>query len=125
MKKISPKILLVEDDPWLAELEAQILVEAGYEVTHAPHAPSAMVKIDDIEPDVMILDVLLTGSTAFALLHELQTYHDTSELPIILCTNMADSLDIDKLRPYGVRRIIDKTTMQPSDIVAAVRSVLT
>ncbi len=118
------KILLVEDDPWLAELEVQTLSKAGFEVAHSPHAPSAIVAIDDVQPDVIILDVLLTGTTAFALLHELQSYDDTGKVPIILCTNMAESLKLDDLKAYGVRRIVDKTTMLPADLVAAVKAVL-
>ena len=117
-------VLLVEDDPWLAELEADVLTQAGFEVTLSPHAPSAIAKIDAQQPDVIILDVLLTGSTAFALLHELQSYADTKEVPVILCTNMAESLKIEDLRLYGVQRIIDKSTMQLDDLPAAIRSVL-
>lgn len=118
------RVLLVEDDPWLAELEVSLLEEAGYEVIHAPHAPSAIAKIDEKQPEVIILDVLLTGSTAFALLHELQSYSDTKVVPIILCTNMAESLKLEDLTAYGVRRMIDKSTMHPDDLVAAIRSVL-
>jgi len=118
------KILLVEDDPWLAELEVRTLSAAGFEVAHSPHALSAIVAIDDIKPDVVILDVLLTGTTAFALLHELQSYEDTGKLPIILCTNMAESLKLEDMKSYGVRRIVDKSTMKLDDLVAAVRSVI-
>ncbi|MDB5162226.1 MAG: response regulator BaeR [Candidatus Saccharibacteria bacterium] len=118
------KILLVEDDPWLAELEVKTLENAGFEVTHAPHAPSAIVKLDEVKPDVMILDVLLTGSTAFALLHEMQSYDDSGALPIILCTNMAESIDLEDVKSYGVRRIVDKSTMVPADLIAAVKAVL-
>lgn len=119
-----PKILLVEDDPWLAELEVTTLEKAGFDVTHAPHAPSAIVKLDEVKPDVMVLDVLLTGSTAFALLHEMQSYDDSGSLPIILCTNMAETIELEDVKSYGVRRIVDKSTMVPSDLVVAVRSVL-
>ena len=117
-------VLLVEDDPWLAELEVGVLQNAGYKVAHSPHAPSAIVAIDEVHPDVIVLDVLLTGSTAFALLHELQSYGDTGAVPIILCTNMAESLKLEDLKMYGVRRIVDKTTMQLDDLPAAIRSVL-
>lgn len=117
-------VLLIEDDAWLAEVEASVLKQAGYEVVHAPHAPAAIVAVDEVHPDVIVLDVLLGGSTAFALLHELQSYNDTGSLPIVLCTNMADSLQLKELESYGVRRIIDKTVMHPDDLVAAVRSVL-
>jgi len=124
MTAAAQHVLLVEDDPWLAELEAGVLTQAGYEVTHAPHAPSAIAKIDEKQPDIIILDVLLTGSTAFALLHELQSYGDTKNVPIILCTNMAENLKLEDLKNYGVRRIVDKTTMQLDDLPAAIRSVL-
>ena len=123
MKKVTT-ILLVEDDPWLAELEAKTLQDAGYKVSLSPHAPSAIAAIDEVHPDIIVLDVLLTGSTAFALLHELQSYGDTGEIPVILCTNMAESLHLEDLQRYGVRRIVDKTTMHPDDLVAAVKAVL-
>ncbi|MFZ1301570.1 MAG: response regulator [Candidatus Microsaccharimonas sp.] len=118
------KVLLVEDDAWLAELEAGVLVAAGYQVEVAPHAPAAIDLVDSFHPEVIVLDVLLAGSTAFALLNELQSYSDTGMVPVILCTNIADQFDAHKLKEYGVKRVVDKTTMHPDDLVAAVRSVL-
>ncbi len=128
MKKVphaaSVKVLLVEDDHWLAELAMGVLAEAGYSVSHAPHALAAIDLVDTTQPDVIILDVLLGGSTAFALLHELQSYTDTRRVPVVLCTNLAEQFNTKQLEAYGVRRIIDKTTMHPSDLVAAVKAVL-
>lgn len=117
------KVLLVEDDIWLAELEVSVLKKAGYEVASAPHAPAAIELVDSFKPDVIVLDVLLAGSTAFALLHELQSYDDTVKIPVVLCTNLADQFDKNKLDMYGIKRVVDKTTMHPSDIVAAVKAV--
>ena len=117
-------ILLVEDDAWLAALQAETLTAAGYHVTTAPHATAAIACVDESVPAVIVVDMLLTGTTALALLHELQSHTDTAKVPVILCTNLADGLQLDELAPYGVRRIVDKTTMQPDDIVAAVKSVL-
>ncbi len=118
------KVLLVEDDIWLADLEADVIEDAGFEVQIALHAPAAIDRVDSFQPDVIVLDVLLAGSTAFALLNELQSYSDTSIVPIILCTNLADQFDPSKLKEYGVKRVVDKTTMQIDDLVAAIRSVL-
>jgi DNA-binding response OmpR family regulator len=122
MKK--PNILIVEDEVWLAEQHARVIKKAGYEPTISPHALSAIAAIDDIHPEAIILDVLLTGSTAFAFLHELQSYTDTADIPIILCTNIASDIDMKDLKSYGVRRVLDKTTMEPDDLVTALRSVL-
>jgi CheY-like chemotaxis protein len=119
-----PSVLIVEDDRWQAEQHERVLNRAGYETTVALHALAAIEAIDDIHPDVIVLDVLLVGNTAFTLLHELQTYSDTGNIPVIMCTNLGSDLSIDDLRPYGVRRVLDKTTMVPNDLIAAVQSVL-
>lgn len=117
-------ILIVEDDKWFAEQHARVLSKAGFKTFISQHALAAIQAVDDIHPDAIVLDVLLTGSTAFALLHELQSYGDTGKIPIILCTNLASEMSLDDLKPYGVKKILDKATMKPDDVAAAVRSVL-
>lgn len=119
-----PVILIVDDDIWLAEHCAETLKSAGYETHHVQHALAAIDQIDTLKPSALIVDILLPGATGFSLLHELQSYRDTAALPVIVCSGVAGSMKLEELEPYGVRRILDKTTMKPDDIVAAVRSVL-
>lgn len=118
------QVLLVEDDAWLADMEQAVLSEAGYEVVVAPHALGAIDFIDTSVPDVIILDVLLAGSTAFSLLNELQSHADTHAIPVVLCTNLAEQFTSSQLRSYGVKRVVNKTTMHPHDLVAAVKAVV-
>lgn len=118
------RVLLVEDDAWLAEMEVKVLRSAGYEVQRASHAVAAIECIDESVPDVIILDVLLTGSTAFTFLNELQSHPDTAALPVVLCTNIAEQFSSSQLKAYGVKRVVDKTTMHPDDLVVAVRAVV-
>jgi CheY-like chemotaxis protein len=117
-------VLIVEDDKWLAEQYERVLRKEGYKVTISLHAQAAIEAIDKILPDAIIMDVLLTGSTAFTLLHELQSYSDTGEIPVILCTNLATELSLDDVKPYGVRQLLDKTTMLPDDLITTLKSVL-
>lgn len=117
------KVLLIEDDAWLLDIESRALKKAGFEVESAPHAIAAMDSIDSRTPDVIISDVLLMGSTAFSLLNELQSHVDTKDIPVILCTNIAEQFDDAQLKAYGVKRVVNKTTMHPSDIVTAVKAV--
>lgn len=118
------RVLLVEDDAWLAEMEQAVLAQAGYEVVVASHALAAIELIDASVPDVIILDVLLAGSTAFSLLNELQSHGDTHQVPIILCTNLAEQFSSSHLKEYGVKRVVNKTTMHPQDLVVAVRALV-
>lgn len=117
-------VLVIEDDVWLAELFERTLGASDFLTRSVPNGHVAMELIDEIPPKAIVLDVLLTGGTAMTLLHELQSYTDTADIPVILCTNLASQIDIKMVAPYGVRRILDKTTMQPDDIVTAVRSAL-
>ena len=85
---------------------------------------AAIELVDTFMPDVIILDVLLAGSTGFAFLNELQSHGDTKEIPVVLCTNLAEQFNDTQLGAYGVRRVVDKSTMHPSDLVVAVKAVL-
>ena len=121
---MTERIVVVEDDAWLAEHYLRILRRAGYETYHATHAVHAIDIIDDVRPHAILLDVLLTGTTALALLHELRSHADLSDIPIVLATNLADQLSLDDVASYGVKRIVDKATMHPDDIVAALRGAM-
>lgn len=120
----TPYILVVEDDIWLAEQHLRTLQAAGLRGEHVAHALAAIDAIDVVRPDVLVLDVLLAGPNAFTLLHELQSHADLAGIPVILCTNSADQLPPEDMGAYGVRQILDKATMHPSDLITAVRRVL-
>ncbi len=117
-------ILIIEDDQWLAQQQKAILEKAGYHTSISPHAPAAIDMIDLLKPDCIVLDILLPGATGFTLLHELQSYADTGTIPIILCSSLTPDIKKEDVAQYGVKRLLDKTTMTPDDLVTAVRSVL-
>jgi len=121
---MNERVVVVEDDVWLAEHYMRVLRREGYEVYYAPHALGAITVIDQAQPHVLLLDVLLTGTTALALLHELQSHPDLAAIPVVLATNLADQIDIEDVKSYGVKRILDKATMHPEDIAAAVRGAI-
>lgn len=117
-------VLIVEDDAIFSAYLQEVLEAAGFGVTQCRHAIDAIEAIDNNKPDVIFLDLLLPATTGLALLHELQTYDDTSAIPVILCTSLADVVPADSIRSYGVNHVLDKTTMKPDDIVAAVKRVV-
>lgn len=120
----TPYVLIVEDDDWLAEQHVRTLAGAGIRAEFVPHALAAIDAIDNGIPDALVLDVLLAGPNAFTLLHELQSHADLASIPVILCTNSADQLADEDIAAYGVRRVLDKATMHPNDLVTAIKKVL-
>lgn len=114
-------IELIEDDVLLARQFVAALERENYAVHYSRYGDEAMAAIDQNLPDVIILDILLPSTTGFTLLHELQSYDDTRSIPVILCTSVA--VEIKEVAAYGVRRIIDKTTMHSGDLIAAIKAV--
>lgn len=119
-----PYVLIVEDDDWLAEQYIRTLSEVGIRGDSVPHALAAIDSIDTVQPDVLVLDLLLAGPNAFTLLHELRSHADLATIPVILCTTSADQIADEDIEVYGVRQVLDKTRMIPGDLIAAVKKVL-
>lgn len=117
-------LLIIEDDAWLAAQQKKLLEKEGYAVHISPHAFAAIDAVDSLRPDCIIIDILLPGTTGFTLLHELQSYTDTGAIPIIICSSLTPEFTKEDVAQYGVKRLLDKATMTPTDILAAVRSVL-
>jgi DNA-binding response OmpR family regulator len=59
-----PRILIIEDDPDMAEAIRMPLESNGYEVAHAPTGEEGLQKVKEIEPDLIILDVMMETTTA-------------------------------------------------------------
>ncbi|MFZ2275532.1 MAG: response regulator [Candidatus Nanogingivalis sp.] len=117
------RILIVEDNRILAENFARIL-RSDFEISHADSAGSAISQIDNSFPDVILLDILLSGHSAFALLNELQSYVDTAKIPVVICSDLTENLDENSLKKYQVKSILDKSKISPKELREICRKVV-
>lgn len=112
------KILIVEDDELIAELERDYLEVNGFETEIAFDGPSGEKKAKTERYDAILLDVMLPGKTGFEVCRELRR---TLRLPIIMVT--AKKEDIDKIRGLGLGA--DDYLVKPfspAELVARVKS---
>ncbi len=77
-------ILVVEDDPRLRALLQRYLGENGFRVTAAEHAAEAREKLRFLQPDIMVLDVMMPGESGLSLTESLR--REKHEVPILLLT---------------------------------------
>lgn len=119
------KILLIEDDRWLAESYIKVLKRAGYDLLYAQSSQEAIGLVESQIPDVLLVDVLLDTNTIFPLLHEMQSYDDTRRIPVIVCSGLNHALmDETKLHSYGVVRVLDKQTITPEVLSLTIKEVV-
>ena len=105
-------IFIIDDDEIMAECVARA---AGGTVKIFGNAIEAMNAIADGElPDLIFLDILLTGPDGFTFLNETISYKDTVEIPVVIVS----SLDFGErdLSTYGVVGVLNKDKMRPDDV---------
>jgi DNA-binding NtrC family response regulator len=83
------RILVVDDDPAIATLLAEILTDEGYTVRLAYNGPGALSVIAAQVPDLVLIDLLMPGMSGLELLHAVRA-RGHADLPVILVTAAAD-----------------------------------
>ena len=69
----SPRILIVDDDFEIAEPVKFALQKLGYEVTHVPDGNQGVTAISTVNPDLMVLDMMMPGRSGFLVLEHLRS----------------------------------------------------
>ena len=117
------RILIVEDEPSIAELIAINLTHAGYEVEKAIQTDLALAAMKDRLPSLVILDWMLPGKSGVQFAKELRAQERTRGLPILMLT--AKSEEVDKVLGLdsGADDYVTKP-FSPKELVARVRALL-
>jgi len=117
------RILVVEDEPAIAELISINLRHAGFEVTIAGDAEQAQVAVDGVLPSLVVLDWMLPGQSGHALARAWRAQPRTRELPIIMLTARAEEAD----KVAGLDAGADDYLTKPfsaNELLARIRAVL-
>ncbi len=118
-----PGVLIVEDEPAIAELIAVNLRHNGFRPTWAMDSASAQLELDAVLPDVILLDWMLPGESGLVLAKRWRANPRTKEVPIIMLTARGDEMD----RVAGLDAGADDYIAKPfstRELLARVRAVL-
>lgn len=118
------RILIVEDEPWLGEIYQASLQKAGFSVQLVTDGQAAIELIDQNQPNVIVLDLLLPGGNGLQLIHELKSHADLKDIPIILCSSHHVQLAEGQRQAYGIARMLKKTDMTPQLLIDAVTEAI-
>ena len=117
------RILVVEDEAAIAELVAINLRHAGYEVSIAADAETALKSVDRMLPDLVLLDWMLPGQSGLSLAKAWRADARTKPLPIIMLTARAEEGDKLAGLDGGADDYLTKP-FSPKELLARIRAVL-
>ena len=121
--KHQPGVLIVEDEPAIAELIAVNLRHNGFTPTWAVDSASAQRELDAVLPDVILLDWMLPGESGLSLARRWRADARTKVVPIIMLTARGDEAD----RVAGLDAGADDYIAKPfstKELLARIRAVL-
>jgi DNA-binding response OmpR family regulator len=118
------KLLVVEDDNFLQNLEAQKFSKEGFDVLHAGGQAEFEKVIATDTPDAALLDVLLPDGDGFHILEELRKNPKTANIPIIMFSNMSETADLERGKSLGATDFMVKAQFTLDEIVEKIKELV-
>ncbi len=120
-KKRIEKIVIVDDDESVFENFREAFANENVRIDYIRDSELAFSKIKEVQPDLIILDLLMPNVDGLTLSHKLKTHRETRDIPIIISTNDEMSEDDKKSLNHIVENITVKSKGHPLDVLKVVR----
>lgn len=117
------KILLIEDDRFLAGMYAAKLELEGFQVMSVESGEEGLTLINSTPPDILLLDIILPGIDGFTVLKQLKADPKTEKIPIILLTNLGKREDVDRGLGLGANDYLIKAHFMPSEVINKIKKL--
>ncbi|WJY67490.1 MtrAB system response regulator MtrA [Corynebacterium auris] len=117
---MTPKILVVDDDPAINEMLTIVLESEGFESRPIMDGAAAVSAFRDYDPDLVLLDLMLPGMNGVDICKEIRR---ESAVPIVMLTAKTDTVDVVLGLESGADDYITKP-FKPKELVARIRARL-
>jgi diguanylate cyclase (GGDEF)-like protein/PAS domain S-box-containing protein len=121
--KKSPTILIVDDDQLLRDTFQDVLTDSGFLTSTAPDGDSALSCFKDLQPDLILLDLLMPGKDGIMTCQEIRALPEGKYLPIVMVTGMNDTELIHRAFDAGATDFVVKP-VKPALLVYRVHYML-
>ena len=118
------RIVCIEDDIEMIDLVKLILTRKGYEVVGAVGGLAGLETIEQVKPDLVLLDLMMPDMDGWEVFQQLRANEQTKNIPVIVVTAKAQS--IDKVLGLHIAKVDDYITKPfgPSELLSSVLRVL-
>ena len=117
------RILIVDDELEMAEMETMRLKASGYEVAVAHDGPSGLKQVKFWQPDLVILDIMLPQMDGYQVCERLKKDPQSQNIPIILVSAMDQKYDTNLGKKVGADFYFTKP-FEPVVLLAKIRELL-
>lgn len=117
------RVLLIEDEPNIAEAIRFVLTRDGCEVSVEANGAMALARVAEVEPDLVILDLMLPGMSGLEILAALRAQPATAGLRVMMLTAKGQGRDRETAERAGVSAFMSKP-FSNTEMRAQVRALM-
>lgn len=117
------KILLVEDEPDLANLFSISLKQAGFDITVLNDGADALSVIKKVKPDLVLLDLIIPKKDGYEVLEEIKCDKAANGTDIYVFSNLTQKSEIDRAMKLGAKDYLIKSDYTPAKLVEKVNEI--
>jgi len=124
MKNKNKSVLIIEDDPFIADVYVLKLESEGYSVETAEDGVIGLEMLKKKRYDIVLLDIVMPNLDGFKVLERIKMNPEMSKTPVVILTNLSQKKDIQKGLNLGATDYIIKTKFTPTEVVKTINKVL-
>ena len=117
-------IMLVEDDPFVMEIYQTKLEQTGFEVVGILNGVEALKKMDEVNPDLILLDILMPYMDGLEVLEKIKKSKKFKNIPVIMLTNFSQKEEVDRGMELGASDYLIKSHFTPSEVLKKIKIFL-
>lgn len=118
------KVALIEDDLAIVQMYKTKFESEGYAVQTAGDGLSGLALIEEFEPDVVLLDLMMPGMTGLEMLQKLRSQAAGRNAKIVVLTNMGDTETATRVYKMAADDYMVKAEMTPKQVADRVAKLL-
>jgi len=118
------RILIAEDDKFIASAYKLKLAKMGFDVTVVADGQEAVDWLNKELPDLILMDLVMPRKDGFTALQEIKANDKWKNIPVIVASNLGQKEDVDRAAALGAAGYIVKTAVTISELVEKVKLVL-
>lgn len=117
------RILLADDSPHAQRMGERILREEGYEVVSVTDGATALLRLEDVDPDLIVADVFLPERSGLDICRTVKGKANHRHVRVIVTAGLLETFDEDEAKRAGVDAILKKP-FEASAMIEAIRPLL-
>ncbi len=116
------KVLIAEDDTFLANAYRVKFENEGFSIEIASDGEEALAKTKSFKPDVILLDLVMPKKDGFTVLEEIKKDLETKNIKVIVTSNLGQKEDVDRVMKLGALKYFVKSDTSIASIAEMVKN---